>query len=177
MWLSLFATLTLRFNFILLKFAEQWLWNVCQPSLPAQPCPNASGSLCIAWGSPRGSVTVNLSNSSCPLSSHQASNLYNTNTVLGCLPSPLCITLSSVSEVMTQWNLRKMFRDSFLNSLRLLQEGRPFLGLSGLLSNTWTEQKTILGRGTRVENSRVGKPRRTALPHSSQSWILGWWGY
>ena len=102
MWLSLFATLTLRFNFILLKFAEQWLWNVCQPSLPAQPCPNASGSLCIAWGSPRGSVTVNLSNSSCPLSSHQASNLYNSNTVLGCLPSPLCITLSSVSEVMTQ---------------------------------------------------------------------------
>lgn len=71
-------------------------------STTAQPCPNASRSLCIAQGSPRGSVSVNLSNSSCPLSSYQAPNLYNTNTVLGCLPSPLCITLSSVSEVMTQ---------------------------------------------------------------------------
>ena len=29
-----------------------------------------------------------------------------------------------------------------------------------------TKQKTLLGRGTRVENSRVREPRRTALPHA-----------
>ena len=59
--------------------------------------------LSFARGAPWGSVSGNLSNSSCPLSSSQASNRYNTNTVLGCLPSPLGITLSSVSEVMTQF--------------------------------------------------------------------------
>ena len=35
-----------------------------------------------------------------------------------------------------------------------------------------TKQETLLERGTQVESSRVRIPRRTALPHGSQSWVL-----
>ena len=35
-----------------------------------------------------------------------------------------------------------------------------------------TKQETLLGKGTRVENSRVREPRRTALPRGSQCWVL-----
>ena len=36
-----------------------------------------------------------------------------------------------------------------------------------------TKQETVLGRGAWVESSRVGDLRRTALPHSLQSWTHG----
>ena len=35
-----------------------------------------------------------------------------------------------------------------------------------------TKQEILLGKGTRVEGSRVREPRRTALPCGSQSWVL-----
>ena len=35
-----------------------------------------------------------------------------------------------------------------------------------------TKQEILLGKGTRVESSRVREPRRTALPHGSQSQVL-----
>ena len=35
-----------------------------------------------------------------------------------------------------------------------------------------TEQETLLGKGTRVESSRVREPKRTALPHGPQCWVL-----
>ena len=35
-----------------------------------------------------------------------------------------------------------------------------------------TKQEILLGKGTRVESSRIREPRRTALPHGSQSWVL-----
>ena len=35
-----------------------------------------------------------------------------------------------------------------------------------------TKQETLLGKGTRVERSRVKETRRTALPHGLQSWVL-----
>ena len=35
-----------------------------------------------------------------------------------------------------------------------------------------TKQEILLGKGTRVESSRVREPRRTALPHGSQSPVL-----
>ena len=35
-----------------------------------------------------------------------------------------------------------------------------------------TKQEIFLGKGTRVESSRVREPRRTALPHGLQSWVL-----
>ena len=35
-----------------------------------------------------------------------------------------------------------------------------------------TKQEVLLGKGTRVESRRVREPRRTALPHGSQSWVL-----
>ena len=35
-----------------------------------------------------------------------------------------------------------------------------------------TKQEIFLGKGTRVESSRVGEPRRTALPRGSQSQVL-----
>ena len=38
-----------------------------------------------------------------------------------------------------------------------------------------TKQEILLGKGTRVESSRVREPRRIALPRSSQSRVLWWW--
>ena len=38
-----------------------------------------------------------------------------------------------------------------------------------------TKQDILLGKGTRVGSSRVREPRRTALPHGSQSRVLWWW--
>ena len=35
-----------------------------------------------------------------------------------------------------------------------------------------TKQETLLGKGTRVESSRVREPRSTALPRGSQSRVL-----
>ena len=35
-----------------------------------------------------------------------------------------------------------------------------------------TKQEILLGKGTRVESSRVRETRRTALPCGSQSWVL-----
>ena len=36
-----------------------------------------------------------------------------------------------------------------------------------------TKRKAFLGKGTGVESRRVRGPRRTALPHGSQSWLCG----
>ena len=38
-----------------------------------------------------------------------------------------------------------------------------------------TKQEILLGKGTRVESSRVREPRRTALPRGPQSRVLWWW--
>ena len=35
-----------------------------------------------------------------------------------------------------------------------------------------TKQEVLLGRGGQVESSRVREPRKTALPHGLQSWVL-----
>ena len=35
-----------------------------------------------------------------------------------------------------------------------------------------TKEETLLGKGARVESSRVREPRRTALPRGSQSRVL-----
>ena len=35
-----------------------------------------------------------------------------------------------------------------------------------------TKQEILLGKGTRVESSRVREPRRTALPRGWKSWVL-----
>ena len=35
-----------------------------------------------------------------------------------------------------------------------------------------TKQEILWGKGTQAENSRVREPRRTALPHGSQSRVL-----
>ena len=66
---------------------------------------------------------------------------------------------------------------------KLLQEGEPFqgpkLGSSLTLRNelskethVLTKQEILLGKGTRVESSRVREPRRTALLRGLQSWVL-----
>ena len=36
-----------------------------------------------------------------------------------------------------------------------------------------TKQETVLGKGTQVDSSKIGKPRRTALPCGSQSLVKG----
>ena len=65
----------------------------------------------------------------------------------------------------------------------LLQEGGPpsraqnwaRLTLGNELSeetHVLTKQEILLGKGTRVESSRVREPRRTALPRGSQCWVL-----
>ena len=35
-----------------------------------------------------------------------------------------------------------------------------------------TKQEILLGKGTQVESRRVREPRRTALSHGLQSWVL-----
>ena len=51
-----------------------------------------------------------------------------------------------------------------------------FLDLSGIElseeTHGLTKQEALLGRGARVESSRVREPRRTALPHDWQSQVL-----
>ena len=67
--------------------------------------------------------------------------------------------------------------------VELLQEGGPLPGPeTGLLSNTQKcivradtcadKTRDLLGKGTRVESSRVREPRRTALPRGLQSPVL-----
>ena len=38
-----------------------------------------------------------------------------------------------------------------------------------------TKQEILLGKGTQVESSRVGEPRKRVLSHGLQSWVLWWW--
>ena len=63
------------------------------------------------------------------------------------------------------------------------RKGDPFQDLKGgsclTLGNNFSEethmltkQEILLGKGTWVESSRVREPRRTALPHGSQSQVL-----
>ena len=67
--------------------------------------------------------------------------------------------------------------------MTLLQEGRPLPGpelgscltLGNELSketHLLTKQEILLGKGTRVESSRVREPRRTTLMRGSQSRVL-----
>ena len=58
-------------------------------------------------------------------------------------------------------------------------KGDPRVGSCPTLGNELSEethvlsnQETLLGRGMRVERSRVREPRRTALPRGSQSRVL-----
>ena len=64
--------------------------------------------------------------------------------------------------------------------MMLLHEGRPLPGpelgsclpLGNELSeetHVLTKQEILLGKGTWVDSRRVREPRRTALPHGSQS--------
>ena len=66
--------------------------------------------------------------------------------------------------------------------VKLLQERGPFQGpklgscltLGNELSeetHLLTKQENLLGKGIRVESSRVREPR-IALPHGLQSWVL-----
>ena len=63
------------------------------------------------------------------------------------------------------------------------RKGDPFqgpkLGFCLTLRNELSEethvlikQEILLGKGTRVESSKVREPRRTALPHGLQSQVL-----
>ena len=66
----------------------------------------------------------------------------------------------------------------------MLQEGGgPFQGLKlgscltlrnelSEETHVLTKQEILLGKGTRVESSRVREHRKTALPHVSQSRVL-----
>ena len=65
----------------------------------------------------------------------------------------------------------------------LLEEGGPLPGpKAGLLSDTQnelskethvlTKQEIFLGKGTRVESSRVRETRKISLSHGSKSWVL-----
>ena len=72
--------------------------------------------------------------------------------------------------------------------MMLLHKGRPLPGpklgsclpLGNELSeetHVLTKQEILLGKGTWVDSRRVREPRRTALPHGSQSRGLWWWDY
>ena len=63
------------------------------------------------------------------------------------------------------------------------RKGDPFQGLKlgscltfgnelSKETHVLTKQEILLGKGTQVESNRVREPRRTALPHGSQSQVL-----
>ena len=63
------------------------------------------------------------------------------------------------------------------------RKGDPFQGLKlgscltlgnelSKETHVLTQQEILLGKGTRVESSRVREPRRTSLLHGSQSRVL-----
>ena len=61
----------------------------------------------------------------------------------------------------------------------VLQEGGLKLGSCITLGNELSEethvltmQEILLGKGAQVESRRVREPRRTALSHGLQSWVL-----
>ena len=85
-------------------------------------------------------------------------------------------------QFLTKWefNLSTFRKFSFYDCCR---KGDPFQGpkvgscltLRNELSevtHVLTKQEILLGKGTRVESSRVREPRRTALPHGSQCRVL-----
>ena len=49
--------------------------------------------------------------------------------------------------------------------------------MSCLRRHTCWQKKKLLGSGAWVKSSRVKKPKRTALPHDSQSLVLWEWGW
>ena len=70
-----------------------------------------------------------------------------------------------------------MDRDAWSASVHVLQGLK--LGFCLTLGNelskethVLTKQEILLGKGTWMESSRVREPRRTALPHGLQSWVL-----
>ena len=78
-----------------------------------------------------------------------------------------------------KWFYPKIKREE----LKLLQEGGPLQGpklgscltLGNELSketHVLTKQEILLGKDTRAESRRVREPRRTALPHGLQCWVL-----
>ena len=54
------------------------------------------------------------------------------------------------------------------------RKGDPFQGpkLSSCLTHVLTKKEILLGKSTQVEGSRVRDPRRTALPHGLESYVL-----
>ena len=63
------------------------------------------------------------------------------------------------------------------------RKGDPFQGLKlgscltlrnelSKETHVLTKQEILLGKGTQVKSNRVREPRRTALPHGSQSQVL-----
>ena len=70
-----------------------------------------------------------------------------------------------------------MDRDAWSASVHVLQGLK--LGFCLTLGNelskethVLSKQEILLGTGTQMEGSRVREPRRTALPHGLQSWVL-----
>ena len=70
-----------------------------------------------------------------------------------------------------------------LEIIILLQKGHPFQGLKvdscltlgnelSKETHVLTKQETLLGKGAWTENRRLKEPRRTTLPHGSQSQVL-----
>ena len=97
-----------------------------------------------------------------------------------CMYIHFLILNSAISLLMAIYTI-----SNFLLSPKvlLLQEGDPLKGpkvgscltLGNELSeemHVLTKQETLLGRGAQVESRRVREPRRTALPHGSQSQAL-----
>ena len=77
----------------------------------------------------------------------------------------------------------ELFPKKCSHNLKVLRKGEHFQGpklgscltLGNELSeetHVLTKEETLLGKGARVESSRVREPRRTALPCGLQSWVL-----
>ena len=81
---------------------------------------------------------------------------------------PLFATLLTGVTILAQWCCRKGDPFQGLKLGSCLTLGNELSEETHLL----TKQEILLGKGTRVESSRVREPRRTALPCGSQSRVL-----
>ena len=96
----------------------------------------------------------------------------------GKIQEPLAFSLTSIA--LTLSTAACLGTESPSNCCR---KGDPFQGLKlgscltlrnelSEETHVLTKQEILLGKGTRVESRRVREPRRTALSHGLQSWVL-----
>ena len=87
------------------------------------------------------------------------------------LSNPGVASEIGIHSILRTWNSTDSVVGRGMPSFRAPGTG-SCLTLGNDCAHVLTKQEILLGKGTRVESSRVREPRRTALPHGSQSRVL-----